>query len=485
MLWLALHFPRLGLEIWQLSEAAGKGATPRPTVLLEDNRVVLCDGAAERAGLQAGATLATAHSITADLVHFHRDEQREADRLALLGDLLYRFSGQVSLAPPDALVLEIGSSLALFDDAERLTRETIELCRSLGHEAQGQLAASPSAALVLATANCRQLEAVPLTAARLPGSRTTVSQKKPAPGRKVDKELEKLHNMGINRLGPLLALPEREVARRFGPTLVDYLGRLTGRLPDPRECIVPTPDFDESLHLLEPIKDKDTVLFPMQRLLGTLEAWLVTHQLGAERLLWTFSTHGEEDRVALPVTFARAQQQKRAFLDIMRLKLEPVELPEEILNVRLEAQRLSPWLGGSRSLFRLLDNTTAGSIETAESSELIDQLRARLGERSCSRIVIEDQHTPEAAWRPGKPAERAADITAGPQAVHRPLWLFDPPHPTDIARLEVLKGPERIQSAWWQQAIWRDYYVVSLENGARCWAFQDASNQWYLHGYFG
>ncbi|MEM8767377.1 MAG: DNA polymerase Y family protein [Pseudomonadota bacterium] len=477
MLWLALHFPRLGLEIWRLSGAAEEEA--RPTVLLEDNRVILCDEAAEQAGLQPGATLATAHSITADLVHFHRDKERETKRLALLGDLLYRFSGQVSLAPPDALVLEIGSSLALFDDAERLTREAVELCRSLGHEVQGQLAASPSAALVLATANCRQLEAVPLTAARLPGT-----VKKRFTG-KIDKNLEKLHNMGINHLGGLLALPEREVARRLGPTLVDYLGRLTGRLPDPRECIVPAPDFDESLHLLEPIKDKDAVIFPMQRLLGTLEAWLVTHQLGAERLLWTFSTHAREDRVALPVTFARAQQQKRAFLDIMRLKLEPVELPEEILNVRLQAQRLTPWLGGSRSLFRLLDNTAAGGIETSESSELLDQLRARLGEQACSRIVIEDQHTPEAAWRPAKPADRPAGVAAGAQATHRPLWLFDPPHPTNAERLEVLKGPERIQSAWWQQAIWRDYYVVSLENGARCWAFQDARNQWYLHGYFG
>ena len=36
-----------------------------------------------------------------------------------------------------------------------------------------------------------------------------------------------------------------------------------------------------------------------------------------------------------------------------------------------------------------------------------------------------------------------------------------------------------------QEAIGRDYYVASLENGARCWAFVDARNQWFLHGYFG
>jgi protein ImuB len=71
------------------------------------------------------------------------------------------------------------------------------------------------------------------------------------------------------------------------------------------------------------------------------------------------------------------------------------------------------------------------------------------------------------------------------QALSLPLWLFDPPHPTDPDRLTLIRGPERIQTAWWQQTIWRDYYVASLTSGARCWAFVDARNQWYLHGYFG
>ena len=117
----------------------------------------------------------------------------------------------------------------------------------------------------------------------------------------------------------------------------------------------------------------------------------------------------------------------------------------------------------------------------------IDQLHARLGRGACTRIDSVDQHAPEAAWQTIRPAvgRRANAGATSEVAPARPLWLFDPPHPANPDSLTLLKGPERIHTAWWQEAIGRDYYVASLENGARCWAFVDAHNQWFLHGYFG
>jgi protein ImuB len=123
-------------------------------------------------------------------------------------------------------------------------------------------------------------------------------------------------------------------------------------------------------------------------------------------------------------------------------------------------------------------------MSDAESSALLDQLNARLGERACTGIAARNQHAPESAWAPIRHRggrNRGATLPDLP----RPLWLFDPPHLTDRERLTLLKGPERLQTDWWRQTIWRDYYVACLENGAKCWAFVDARNQWYLHGYFG
>jgi protein ImuB len=358
-----------------------------------------------------------------------------------------------------------------------LAGEAAKLCAELGHEVRAALAGTPGAALALAASGASRLESVPLAQARLPRAG----------------HLEQLANMGLKTLGALITLPDVELGRRFGPELVDHLARLTGRMPDPRHFIEPVDRFDQSLHLLEPVKDKETLKrqagnAPMERLLAELELWLVSRQLGAEQLIWSFSTHREEDQVVLPVSFARAQQQKTAFEKIIRLKIDQVELPEDILNVRLEATRLIPWLGGSRQLFKLLPGE--GEMSDSDASGLIDQLHARLGQGACSRIDTVDQHAPESAWqsaRPGRRSRGSSPTSALPHAhpTARPLWLFDPPHPTKPDHLTLLKGPERIQTAWWREALWRDYYVASLDSGARCWAFVDASNQWYLHGYFG
>jgi protein ImuB len=479
MLWLALQFPRLGLEVWSQSslenEASSSSGGPheRPVVLLEDSRIRLLNDAARRAGIRPGATLATAHSIAADIVHHQRDIDREEKRLRFIGEALYRFSGQVSLEPPDALVLEVGASLRLFGDAQVLAGEAARLCSELGHEARTALARTPGAALAMATSGSSHLESVPLALARLPDAG----------------HLERLANMGLKTLGALMDLPDAALGKRFGPELVGYLARLAGRAPDPRAFLEPADRFDQALHLLEPVKDKEALLSragqaPMARLLAELELWLVSHQLGAEQLIWSFSSHSETDRVVLPVAFARAQQQQGAFDKITRLRIEQVALPDDILNVRLETHRLVPWLGGTRQLFRLLPGDDG--LSEADTSGLIDQLLARLGRGACARISALDQHAPEAAWqvvRPGGRTAGAARSTDLPAA--RPLWLFDPPHPTDPDRLTLLKGPERIRTAWWREHVWRDYYVASLESGARCWAFVDARNQWYLHGYFG
>jgi protein ImuB len=81
-----------------------------------------------------------------------------------------------------------------------------------------------------------------------------------------------------------------------------------------------------------------------------------------------------------------------------------------------------------------------------------------------------------------------------------------PPQPARPEQLALLRGPERIETGWWEPAVtapsvepasaepasadhvqagWRDYYVARHANGAECWVFVDGLSRWYLHGYFG
>jgi protein ImuB len=542
MLWLGAHFPGLPMEVFATPAAGGgPAASPHsergiPRVVIEDNRVIRCNPAAAAARIVPGTSLATAHSIVPALVHHTRNPTEEARRLRRLAVALYRLSPQVSLAPPDSVVLEIGASLRLFGGAEPLIAEATALCRALGHETAWGTAPTPLAALTLARTGAATLDAAPLRFAAI------------EPEHLPPAVVEQLANMGVHTVGQLQALPAAGLAARFGQGLVDYLQRLCGEQPDPRRYLLPPARFRQHVHLLSAIHDKEVLLAPMARLLTELEHWLTARQLGVEQILWQFTAIGRgAEPVFLRVHLSTAQQRQTRLLAISRLQLERSAVPEEVISLALSAERLRPWQGGNQALFRYLapgaparaepvENGTAAGVrltagQAAELGELVDRLEARLGRGTCWSLQVRDQHVPEDAWQRVAPLRSAAHpggaaVSVGrpvrlakgvrrtgtaPElaAAHRhdsgrtrrPVWLFVPPRAVRPEQLSLLRGPERIDSGWWRigqpapspaskdrtedTRTWRDYYVARHENGAECWVFQDAATRWYLHGYFG
>jgi protein ImuB len=55
--------------------------------------------------------------------------------------------------------------------------------------------------------------------------------------------------------------------------------------------------------------------------------------------------------------------------------------------------------------------------------------------------------------------------------------------------LELLSGPERLETGWWDDdGIARDYFVAVNPKGIHLWVYRDRSRnggRWYLHGMFG
>jgi protein ImuB len=69
----------------------------------------------------------------------------------------------------------------------------------------------------------------------------------------------------------------------------------------------------------------------------------------------------------------------------------------------------------------------------------------------------------------------------------RPAWLLQRPIPLRPAVRQILAGPERIESGWWDgQDVRRDYYVVETGAGQRAWVFRPAGEKgaFMLHGWF-
>ena len=503
MLWLCIELPALRLEVC----TRGVVDPEQPAVLVENNRIRHANSAASRHGILLGSSYATASSLCHRLRHFTRDLALERERLTFLAGALYRFSACVSVhdcagsdrAP--ALLLEVSGSLRLFGGLYALKRQLCAELAELDHLVSLGIGHTPLAALALARARCNvELPPWP-TDERTRTICTKALRRLPIAHTELDADLiERLDGMGITQLGSLLKLPATALGRRFGKRLLDYLGRLSGELPDPRLQFVPPPEFETTLHLLDSISDKHVLLFPMQRLLRDLEHWLVARQLGVSALRWTFVSVGRASAV-LTLEVSEPHQRQDALSSFSRLKLEATELPDEIVTIGLSATRLSGWTRDDAAAHVSLFARAGRGIETP--STLLDRFRAKLGVEICHGIAEHDDLRPEHAWMPIEPAlgvmpQNRAASSRRKQAA-RPLWLL-----TEPIRIEatpssskkewtLLHGPERIDRAWWDAAApstsdFRDYYVARRADGTTYWVFRERAGRederWYAHGCF-
>ena len=304
--------------------------------------------------------------------------------------------------------------------------------------------------------------------------------------------------MGIFQFGQLLDLPRDELGARFGVALQNYLARLAGDAPDPVPPIVPREKFSSSLHLIEPVPDKEALLFPMRRLVSELATWLSAKQLGVRSLTWRFEPLGGgndgQNGCELTAKFADPRLDAKGILAVSKLALEGEEVPEEVMSIRLAvaaAEPVRPEQIGPADLF--------GAKQASEGlpMELVDLISARLGRDALQGLALSDDHRPEFAWTPRSPNAKRGTPPEG--SFHpRPLWLFEPPRPIDIDHFRCLSGPERIESGWWGETVARDYFIAVHRSGAQCWIYanrrsggarrsedsQNARGAWFLHGYF-
>jgi protein ImuB len=101
------------------------------------------------------------------------------------------------------------------------------------------------------------------------------------------------------------------------------------------------------------------------------------------------------------------------------------------------------------------------------------------------------EHRPEKAWAKGQESRgrQARSRAQWPAQEARPLWLLETPVALEARKdsLQLVSGPERIESGWWdEQDVARDYYTAQNDHGQRLWVFRDhRTRAWFLHGLFG
>lgn len=299
---------------------------------------------------------------------------------------------------------------------------------------------------------------------------------------------QRLRRIGLTCIGELLALPRAALGRRFGNELPQRLARLSGEHPDPRSAHRPREFFLAERQFPEALHHCAALLFPMQRMLRELGEFLERRQAHCQRLLWRLrDTAGEQRELVLACSLRHHDH--AALLELTRLQLDGVRITEPVASLALLCRDFVPTHPRNTTLF----GSHAEGDAQATLELLLDRLALRVGQDRVLGLGLADAHLPEQAWcdpRRGMTARAAAT-----PAAQRPAWLLREPLPLagDAAglrcdgRLQLLRGPERIESGWWCEQTRRDYFVARREHdGALCWVFRDrSSRRWFLQGFFG
>jgi protein ImuB len=468
--WLGLRFPHLALDL----HTRGQARSGLPLAVSEPIKrrelIIDCNPAALSGGVKPGMPATAALGILDGLHVVERNTEAEQQALQRLAAWCYQYSNQVNIPGDRAgLFLEAGASERLFGRPEGLGNRLGRELGQLGYHVMTGSAPTPEAAWLASRENLhinstgairQQLGPLPLQRLHLDAAQQTAMER-----------------MGFRQLRDLLRLPRKALTRRFGPALPGYLERLLGARPDPRTLYQPPESFTSRLELPAELNSSQALLFPIKRLLEELCGVLRGGDTAVQSLHIVLG-HEDHGDTRLELGLQSPTQDAARLVRVLREHMERLRLPQAVREIRLKAPQLLKFNAGQHSLFM---DTPAEQQQDIE--QLTERLQARLGRESVAGITGVEDHRPEYSWRTRALNERP-DCTA---LAHRPSWLLPKPQRCAIKNYQILAGPERIESGWWDgRDCRRDYFIVRDAHGSMLWAFHEYKPRrgWYLHGIF-
>lgn len=505
-------------------------------------RLAALDERAEALGLKRGMGLADARAMHPSIDVVEADAAADRRLLEALADWCDRYTPLVALDGADGLFLDITGCAHLFGGERPLLEGLLAAFFHQGFDVRAGIAASAGAAwaaarfgggtVVPAGREEPFLKPLPLAALRLKATTRT-----------------NLESVGLRSVGAVMAAPRAPLARRFGAIVLLRLDQALGERDETISPRLPVPALSAERHLAEPVTRMEDIEVLAEVLARALKQDLERRGEGARRLaLLLFRADGAVLRIEVGTS---------------RPLRDPGPI-HRLFRERLAAIGEGIDAGCGFDLARLCVLSTdrldahqadmAGACEDDDAglaafAAFADRIRARLGEAAILHPVAVESHVPEraVALRPfadADPARRppprpAHDMPRRNFPPQRPIRLFDPPEPVEVAATELpegpparfrwrqathkvscAEGPERIAPEWWLEMpprverkegeknedferrckrtigektaqSTRDYFRIEDEDGRRYWLYRQGlyaagqpSPRWFMHGLF-
>jgi protein ImuB len=286
---------------------------------------------------------------------------------------------------------------------------------------------------------------------------------------------------------------------RFGAKTHHLYRMAAGELWTPLAPYIPDEPVEEKFILDFPESDATRLLFLLKQLLHPLLSKL------AERgevlaMLWLSLLPDKQDWRIEQIRPAAPTLDASQILDLVRLRLESIELAAGFVEVALRAEGVA----ATAEQLRLFSERPVRDVDAANRA--LARLRAEFGEQAVVRAKLTNGHLPEARfnWEPldriESPRPDLHGLNAGnspkvlvrriaaqpillsgsPYPTHEDGWLLlDPKH----GSVDKMTGPYVFAGGWWNREIEREYYFAETRRGDLLWIYFDRlRRRWFLQG---
>ncbi|MES2680865.1 MAG: DNA polymerase Y family protein [Bacteroidota bacterium] len=489
-----IWFERLVTD-WVIRRQPELKQIPFALAMQERNRRVIkaVNETAQAGGIYTNMVLADALALMPELEVMDYDTGQAAKLLNALAEWCIRYTPVVAIDLPDGLFMDVSGCTHLWGGEKEYILDIQKRLNVFGYTVQVAIADTPGAAWalshfgeamhVVADEQLQALSPLPVAALRL---ETSI--------------VDRLEKLGLRTIGSFMRMPRTALFRRFGPSLLMRLDQATGTEMELLEPVKPPVPYHERLPCLEPINTAVGIEIALKNLLEILCLRLQRESKGMRQCNFIgLRLDGQVEKISIGTS--RPSRNVQHLFKLFENKIQSIEPDLGIDLFILEAPVVEELHGSQDALWQA---TNAGEIAIAE---LLDRFSGKAKTLSIHRYLPAEHYWPERSVKEaGSLSEQPATLWRNdllrpphlllhPELIEVSVLLPDYPpllfiHKGILHTVKKADGPERIEQEWWlQEGLYRDYYCVEDQHGARYWLFRlgdyDSGDvKWFLHGFF-
>jgi protein ImuB len=465
-------------------------ASPQRGRMVVDSVNVL----AMQKGIRQGMVLADCMAIFPELQMLKAESGRAEKLLTALAEWSTGYTPFAAVDAPDGLILDTTGCTHLWG-GEAAYLESIKT--KLGaHGYTVRIAIADTIGAAWAVARFDKVSII-VNAGK---QRDALHRLPPAALRLSAEVLVRLQKLGLQHIGSFLDMPRSALRRRFGGSLPLRIGQALGQEIELVLPVKPVEPYQERLCSMEPIVTAPGITIALERLLETLCKRFESEGMGLRCA--TFKGYRVDGNIQqIEIGTGHPSRNPQHIFRLFEHKIATLEPALGFELFVLEASKVEQVTQEQAAIWnRSCHNDT-------KIAELLDRVAAKTGADAITRWLPAEHYWPERSFRQAKPlwekpgarwrtdCPRPINLLPYPEAIEVTAVLPDYPpmlfrYKGKLYNIAKSDGPERIEQEWWvADGLYRDYYCVEDESGARYWLFRSGPYnagcpEWFIHGFF-